>query len=173
MIEGIVICVLLVAGLLFLHWMYGRPAKHVAIDNLPPLKTYVPMPEVKPARQAASQPAFAAQYGMKTQEAEREWIKGAALRQQLREEREAELEAARRRESEYRRRRDTEDDYTYDTTPDLLAAVVSAAAAVVVAETIYDSFVDTSPAQEYSSPTPSYYDSSPDTTSYDSPSSFD
>lgn len=56
-----------------------------------------------------------------------------------------------------------------DTNP--LGGIVTAAAAIIVADTIYDSVVDTSYTSEYSSPTPSYSESSGSSWGGDSSSS--
>ncbi len=52
-----------------------------------------------------------------------------------------------------------------------LGGIVTAAAAIIVADTIYDSVVDTSYTSEYSSPTPSYSESSGSSWGGDSSSS--
>jgi len=166
MLEGIIVCVVLILALVVVY-LFNRPK--IVVDNLPPVTVKVPMPEVKAPRQPAASTKYGVPYGtyktpekIQEEREEREWIRSSALRQQQRE------------EEEDRRRRDRYDDIAYDSTPDLLTTAVTAAAAVIVAETLYDSFVDTSPAQEYSSPTPAYEPTySEPSSSYDSPSSWD
>lgn len=156
MIEGIIVCAALILGLIGLYFYSNRETKKV-IERMP----IPPLPEVKPtapARQATANRAFEAEYGKvtdwgKAAREEREAQERRAIRRDA-EEREARLRRQRIREEEEERQR--QDAYNYDSSADLLTTVAVTAAAVVVAETLYDSFVDTTPAQEYSSPTPSY-----------------
>lgn len=129
MIEGIVICVLFLAGLIFLYWMFGSTptVKLVAVGNLPPVSLKVPMPPVKAPRQEAERyerrrPAASTKYGVP-------YGGGHASV-------------------------DTDD---FSPGEGALMGVVAAAAAIVVAESIYESAIDTSPSYEYTSPTPSSY----------------
>ena len=152
MIEGIIVCVVLVLALIALY-LWNKPKAEIQRMEIPPL------PEVKPAaRQPSANAAFAAEYGKATDwgkvaREEREEQERRAIRRDA-EEREARLRRQHIRDEEDRRRR--EDSYNEDSSVDLLTTVVTATAAVIVAETLYDSFVDTAPAQTYSSPTPSY-----------------
>lgn len=178
MIEGIVVCVVLVLALIGLH-LWNKP-KPEAIQVLPEVETPLPIPAVKPARQVKSMPAFEAEYGKKTDwgKAAREAREEQERRQRTREQEERAARLRRRRQEEEEDQRRRVDDYNYDSTGDLLTTAVTAAAAVVIADTLYDSFVDTSPAQTYSSPEPSSYESSSSwggdsysSSSYDSSSS--
>lgn len=184
MIEGVIVCVLLIVGLICLH-LWNKPKKVIERMPIPPIpevmaKTPAERGPMEPVRQPRANPAFEAQYGKTTDwgkaaREEREAQERRAIRRDA-EEREARLRRQRIRDEEEERQR--QDQYNYDSGVDLVTAVAVAAAATIVAETVYDSFVDTTPAQEYSSPTPSYEPSysepsstysSPDTSSsYDS-----
>lgn len=129
-IEGIVISVLFLAGLIFLYWLFGSTptVKLVAVNNLPPVTLKVPMPPVKPLRQENTP----------RQEAERYERRRPAAN------------------TKYGHPYGGSSTSTIDT----MDGVELATLAVVVgamAENIYESTVDTSPSYEYTSPTPSSY----------------
>jgi hypothetical protein len=151
MIEGIVICVLLIAALLFLHWLYDWNVKPLnpmdtPLGNLPPVTLKVPMPPVKPARKEAEQ--YERMRDVHARTAER---KPAANTKYG---------------VPYGSRAQSGGSSVADTDATLLAVVAS--------DTIYDGiremYVDTTPRYEYTSPTPSSY-SEPSSSSWGGDSS--
>jgi hypothetical protein len=160
MLEGIIICVLLVLALIGLH-LWNKPK--VVVGNLPPVTTKIPMPEVKPPRQPAASTLYSAPYGSMPVKTPEQIQREADARRRIRIE-EEEREARRRERERRQREEDAYADSIYDSTPDLLTTAVTAAAAVIIADTVYDTFVapsvDTSSSSSYSSPTPSSYSDS-------------
>jgi len=158
MIEGIIVCVLLILALFGLH-LWNKPKKDVVDRMAPP----APAPTV---RKPSVSPAFEAPYRSTPEDWARQ--READARRRVREEEEERQERRRRREREEREEQDrlraSYDEPIYDNTPDLLTTAVTAAAAVIIADTVYDTFVaptvDTSPSYDYSSPTPSSYSDS-------------
>lgn len=155
MIEGIVVCVLLLLALIGLHlWNKPKSVKiaPTTIDGLPEVKASTPVPLFKEARKEAQR-----------YERMREEVAKASV------ERPRQPAVSSKYAYPYgATQRHDRDDFT--DTDSALMGVVAAAAAVVVAETIYETVVDTPSSYQYTEPTPSSYEATSsnysDSTSY-------
>lgn len=168
MFEGIIISGILLLALIALYFFNRPKVVTDPMDNLPPVTLKVPMPEVKPTRQPAASTLYSVPYGQTAREEREAAARIARVREEeAREERRRERNRRLREAEEEADRRHQE---SYVDTDSVLLGAVAAVAAVVVAESIYESFVDTTPAYEYSSPTPSSY-SEPSSSSWGDSSS--
>ena len=164
MIEGIIVVVVLILALIGLH-LWNKP-KTVVIA---PVEVKAPpMPPVKTPRQEAERYE---RMRVRTDEIradiEREAYAARIINQNKREEEQAIARARQAREQHQRRPAASThfgapygQSQAHVDTDSALLGVVAAAAAVVVAETIYETVVDSSPSYQYSDPTPSDYGSS-------------
>lgn len=170
MIEGIIVVVVLVLALIGLH-LWNKPK---AVVIAPVEVKAPPMPPVKTPRQEAERyERFRERADTVCNDLEREVI-AARLRAKINLEheqaiaREQARKAQQERYAEHQRRPAASTHFgapygqsqAYVDTDSALLGVVAAVAAVAVAETIYETVVDSSPAYQYSDPTPSDYGSS-------------